>query len=267
MKPRRTHRGFSIIEILIAVIIIGILTLVLVPTLLNRAQNAKITACQDEVERLAEAERRCAIESGYLARLFVLDDVPGGDNYGWLDPADRIDGFLDERLNSDLFRVLVTGEGLFLPPYSHLRVFIDYTTHEWRDLSLQSETAQTGLTWTGPYFSIRRDGAKPLAAINTAQESSNLYNIPDDPWGHDYLLFMPRRIVNLVVSGGIVAEPRGEILTQWTHYDGNGLTYTVDSVAVFDRPTILSMGPNGIPGDATTPIFGKGDDVFLSFEY
>jgi hypothetical protein len=40
---------------------------------------------------------------------------------------------------------------------------------------------------------------------------------------------------------------------------------------VFDRPTILSLGLNGLPGDGTGPTnlnggqFGQGDDMFRQF--
>ena len=49
---------------------------------------------------------------------------------------------------------------------------------------------------------------------------------------------------------------------------GGGISYQCD---VFDRPTVLSMGPDGLPGDTTTRstgqtrIFGTGDDITRSF--
>ncbi|MBN1868197.1 prepilin-type N-terminal cleavage/methylation domain-containing protein [Candidatus Sumerlaeota bacterium] len=270
MKSRRTQKGFSIIEILIAVIIIGILTLILVPTLLNRAQSAKITACHDELERLAEAQKRAALESGHYCRLFVLDDLPGdGDGRGWFEaPNDRIDAFEDEIYNEELYQVRCDSAGIYNLAGGYIKVFIDFSTHDF------VKGTETSYDWKGPYFSIRRDDPKPLPTDpdppDPTDEDANVFNIPNDPWGHDYLFFMPRRVVNGILTGGIVAEPRGVIQTQWSYGD---VTYDDSIVVVFDRPTILSMGPNGLPGDPNDPnpddrnVFGKGDDVFLSFEF
>ena len=93
-------------------------------------------------------------------------------------------------------------------------------------------------------------------------------DIPDDPWGNNYLFF---------TSKGLLNEPEGEFVIRATLADalgsqnpnaGGGISYQCD---VFDRPTVLSMGPDGLPGDTTTRstgqtrIFGTGDDITRSF--
>ena len=233
MRSQTTRRGgFSIIELLIALIIISILSLIAVPTIANRARDARIKRAMVELEKFQEAQQRAAIDTGYYYRLHVLNDVPGGDGLGWGDGADDDDGIQDEQMNNEVGNPRL--------------IFINTST---QDLLNGAETEpvwtallnrETQYNWQGPYLTWQ-------------EQSRNEEDFPLDPWGNPYLLF---------TAEGLVMEPTGQMLVSDAHmaitagyYQGYALT-----PSRFDRMTVLSLGPDGQVGDGGTEI-GHGDDL------
>jgi hypothetical protein len=101
--------------------------------------------------------------------------------------------------------------------------------------------------WKGPYLNWPRD--------------VNQNDWPDDPWGNDYL-FMTRL--------GMLYPPDPTAVSGNTTTDHSYAFQTSGPngeplAGHFDRPTFVSLGPNGIPGDATNPNYGFGDDLVRSF--
>ena len=238
--------GFTLIEVIIAVIIISILTLVLVPQVSQRSQQARIATTQKEVNDLCQALERFAIDTNYYVRLDVLDDVYGGNNVANTITGDRIDGTRDE---------LIDAGNLHVTPS---QMFINTRTQKYDDNSLalvqrfigsQSGNlrAETDFGWVGPYITWKKD--------------ANNNDWPDDAWGHDYILFTR--------AGALFApSPNFDDSEFETDPLPDGPSIRLDQI--FDRPTILSLGPDGLPGDGTdtdtdNDIFGLGDDIFRSF--
>jgi general secretion pathway protein G len=268
-KPQRLSagsdaaRGFSIIELLVAVIIIGILVAIIVPRLSDRAEEAKRARVNQDLELIQKAQEQVLIDTSYFVRLYVLDDVRGDDGTPNAFPnndADLVDGFAEEDTNAaygNNERVFIDSRHQVLP-----------TTERILDGTLASRVFErlvineTFYGWRGPYltYQVDRNNGQPSAAGN-----ARTY-IGDDAWGNDYLLFTPEGLVNDFYQ----FDP-----ATGTALIGNGLianTITIKSVnydcSVFDRFVVLSLGPNGLPGDGSGVAgrgFGTGDDLFRKF--
>lgn len=243
-RPRRTG-GFTIIELLIAVIIIGILVAIIVPVLANRASDARLAAVRTDLESLKTAEEHAAIDTGYFYRLYVLDDVRGGDGIGSNNANDVTDGVRDEALHVDagnptrLFIDTVAGTLLNNPAlYTRLT---------------GSVSSETSFNWNGSYVNYaKKTGPVPRIDLSALGWPSGL---PIDPYGNPYLFFTKVGLMNENSTWGAA----GEVIISAT------ITPGTFNCLRFDRPTILSLGPDGVPGSTATPDFGQGDDTFRQF--
>jgi prepilin-type N-terminal cleavage/methylation domain-containing protein len=264
-KSRFARRaGFNLVELLIALIIISVLTVMLVPAVARRAEQARIAACQDELRRLADAEERAATDLNYYLRLFALDDISIGDGIA---PSvnDVQDGIGDEFLGGNIFTV---------NPVTSL--FIGLKHQEIVNLGSQAQaeatyrrlfgldtTAAAGTTraekWLGPYITVTNDEKGTSAYTNIL--AGHYPGIPNDPWGNDYLLFIRGDANSTSVQNaqpGVIVEPTGTV----------SQTYLGKDATRFAIPTVLSLGPNGVPGDGsggTEGEFGRGDDLYVQF--
>ncbi|MCL5270367.1 MAG: prepilin-type N-terminal cleavage/methylation domain-containing protein [bacterium] len=272
--PRRQD-AFTIVELIVAMAIISILTLILVPALNTRSKEAKISAAEADLQALTDAEERAAIQTNYMFRVYALNDTRGGDgttpaalvndNNGTI--RDEIDGIRD---NS------ITGNNMYQNP---MWLFINPSTQDFapdQTTIFDRLTAGTNVdkaggegeklfNWNGPYVNWKRD--------------NNRNDWPDDPWGNDYLLFTRRGVIyppNRVYQNGSwnvdtdisyefqMTGPQVTVATT----GGGTTTKSFPAQGIFDRPTFLSLGPNGLPGNGTDDAddgYGRGDDLIRSF--
>jgi prepilin-type N-terminal cleavage/methylation domain-containing protein len=246
------RRGFTILELLIAVIIIGILVAIIIPIYVSRANEARFSAAQADLDSLQSAEQHAAIDTGYFYRLYTLNDMKGGEAIPSSNlTGDRIDGIRDEQYRTDVG----TPKRIFIDTVDGTILANDYKY----DTLAQNETS---FNWNGPYLNFsRKTGLKIQITIPGA---GGIYpaDLPVDPWNNVYMLFMgPAPWAT--TGGGLMDDRSGTIVTSYTGNDGGSY-----NTQIFDRPTVLSLGPNGIPGNGATstePNFGQGDDMMRQF--
>lgn len=241
-RLKKWIKGFSIIELLIAIIIIGILVAVIVPRLATRSELARQRAAKTDLEHIRNAEERAGIDTGYYYRMYVLDDNIGGDAIGTGATNDINDGVRDEFLNTiaqNPVRIFIgVNDGDLLPDPSAVILYQKLTQNE------------TGFGWNGRYITWQRDEF----GFNQGVPGNNLPNdVPDDPWNHDYLFFTPK---------GLVLEPYG-VMAPSCGVDSYGNFFSAGTYDClrFDRFTVLSLGGDGLPGSQPDYIFGTGDDL------
>jgi type II secretory pathway pseudopilin PulG len=266
------RRAFTIVEALVVVVILTVLALIAIPIIQSRVEEARLSRAKREVQALADAQMRVESDLGYFVRLFMLNDTPGGDGIGFdrANPTnDTIDGILDYTLPAVPY--YPSGDRLFVhsnldsvPLASPTRNGQLTTPDESLALLTRLADANDSLEWKGPYINWQTDNNfYDGGIVSPPGGEPGADGVPDDPWGNNYLFFTPIGVIpdvdpNFVSAFGTV--------TAWPFplNSSNAQPY-VNLDSVTDRYAILSMGPNGVPGNGPGTRFGTGDDIIYVF--
>jgi len=78
MKMTKTAQGFSLIELLVVLVILGMIAGLVVPNIVSRSEDAKARTAKAEIQRLSMAVDEFYLDSGRLPReLRELVERPG----------------------------------------------------------------------------------------------------------------------------------------------------------------------------------------------
>ncbi|MCX7918686.1 MAG: type II secretion system GspH family protein [bacterium] len=227
--PKYQQKGFTILEVLIAVIIVGVLVAVAVSRYTQRSDEAKYATARSEMMQLVKAEQAVELDTGYYVSLRVLNDVhstiPSNNTMGWIEYAIEYE-----------YGYAIETSGAY---------------------SLTKTNANLAGEWQGPYIQFKQKGPKSnLLGVytndNTPEETMPLsetkYGIPLDPWGSPYRLFGPDNVA------------------RDNRYPFNYGVKEVDPplTGALDRFAILSYGKNTTLD--FNPLTGYlGDDIIVYF--
>lgn len=64
--PTRLHRGFTLMEVLVVIVILGILAAAIVPNVIGRAHDAKVAAAKQDVATLSQALAMYKLDNGRI---------------------------------------------------------------------------------------------------------------------------------------------------------------------------------------------------------
>jgi prepilin-type N-terminal cleavage/methylation domain-containing protein len=260
-RPTRPAAGYSIIELLIALIIISILVSMVILVASQRTAEARLRAAESDMRIIAEAEQSAVKDFGYFLRFYVLDDITGDlpsgstdptPTFGPKDPNDIFDLLIQEQLNDRN----PDGEQYGIEPdFGSLPSSTTSTQAGGlrpANTLVNSVVRESTLGVLLPYISFRRE---------YTDDAGNYFNVPMDPWGNPYVIMTRQGFINDI--GSTLFTPDQGLIPAGTAVNVAGTgAFATDR---FDRFTIISFGPDAVPGDggiAGTNI-GEGDDLTL----
>jgi len=176
----RNRSGFSLLELLIAMIILSVLTVMVVFAFTKRADEARITNAMNAIRELAEGEEQICVHTGFFTQLYYLDDPATTDT---VNRPNNLQGvFINPKTN----------------PAGQMVDDEDYIWQRIRPLPTNPNRHR------GPYLEFKQQ----------VTFDDNFNGTPVDPWGNVYMFFTPYGFVDPqlgVVTPGGVSTPSGTL--------------------------------------------------------
>lgn len=239
---RHTNEGFTLTELLVVMVIIGLLATVAIPVYVTRMEHARIKVAGAEAREIAQAEEQCALIHGYYVPFQVLDDRP--DIQGQTSIGDTID-------NDYLTQLFVVSP--LVPPLRQ----------QGHQLTLDDQNARITTMveeWQGPFLNLQRvyTGSEDPKDPNFVNGRAVHLDFPLDPWGEPYRFYSPIGIVGTNAYRG--TTPIDDALG--VSFSDGYLTTNDDRN--FERYAVVSYGGDQLP-ETSLPGNEYRDDIIYLF--
>lgn len=232
----RKTRGFTLTELLVVMVIIGLLSTIIVPVYVSRMEDARVRIARAECREIAQAEEQCAIIHGYYLPFQLLDDLPDPPKgtspqsadeigqYPWPDQTYIINPLVNPRDQIPTGKQRTLGDA---NTYTRIKAMLEH--------------------WEGPFLTPHRvydiptglDPKDPNYEAPANRSEAQL-DFPLDPWGAPYRFYSPLG----VIGTNALDEPSSTYGYGYSFSDGR---LTTRDDRHLPRYAVVSYGRDNLP--------------------